>query len=43
VAAGVAYQFTKEVAATLDYTYYNRPTGSGSAISLITLGLNYGF
>jgi OOP family OmpA-OmpF porin len=43
IGTGVAYQFTKEVAATLDYTYFIRPAGSGSAISLVTLGLNYGY
>lgn len=43
IGAGVAYQFTKDVAATLDYTYFAKPSDGNYKLSLITLGLNYGF
>jgi OOP family OmpA-OmpF porin len=45
--AGLSYQFTKEIAAIIDYTYYGKAKvnneGSGFKLDQVSLGIKYNF
>ena len=41
--AGLSYQFTKEIAGLVDYTYYGKITDADIKLSLLTVGLRYNF
>lgn len=42
-AVGAAYQFTKDLAATIDYSYYGKVSDLGIKLSAWNVGLRYGF
>lgn len=41
--AGLAYNFTKQLAGTLEYTYYGKVAMDNVSVSTLTVGLKYGF
>ena len=43
VAVGVAYQFTKELAVSIDYNYFGKVTDADVRLSAWTAGLKYSF
>ena len=43
IGAGLSYQFTKEIAGLVDYTYYGKVTDSDIKLSLLSVGLRYNF
>lgn len=43
IGAGLSYQFTKEIAGLVDYTYYGKITDGNIKLSLLTVGLRYNF
>lgn len=43
IGAGLSYQFTKEIAGLVDYTYYGKVTDNNFKLSLLSVGLRYNF
>ncbi len=43
IGAGLSYQFTKELAAQIDYTYFGKVSDGAMKLSLVSVGLRYGF
>ncbi len=43
IGAGLAYQFTKEIAGLVDYTYYGKVSDGDFKVSLLSVGLRYNF
>jgi OOP family OmpA-OmpF porin len=43
IGAGLSYQFTKELAGLVDYTYYGKAIDSDEKLSLLSVGLRYNF
>jgi len=43
IGAGLSYQFTKEIAGLVDYTYYGKVSDSDFKLSLLSVGLRYNF
>lgn len=43
IGAGLAYQFTKEIAGLVDYTYYGKVSDGDFKLSLLSVGLRYNF
>ena len=43
IGAGLSYQFTKEIAGLVDYTYYGKVADSDFKLSLLSVGLRYNF
>lgn len=43
IGAGLNYQFTKELAGQIDYTYFGKVSDGDIKLSLMSVGLRYGF
>lgn len=43
IGAGLSYQFTKEIAGLVDYTYYGKVSDADFNLSLLSVGLRYNF
>lgn len=43
IGAGLSYQFTKEIAGLVDYTYYGKVSDGDFKLSLLSVGLRYNF
>lgn len=43
IGAGLSYQFTKEIAGLIDYTYFGKVSDADFKLSLLSAGLRYNF